>query len=156
MRTFEFGGAFPGVANPYVGIDFLINNMQYQETAVPTIVNRGDAEEWHLVVEGAHHGGTEGHPFHIHVNSFEVISVGGAAQPPGTIMDTIWIPQDTIVVIRMKLRAVARQVGVPLPHPAARGHRHDAELPDRRPGRPRPPLAGAGSAVSRRCPPARS
>jgi FtsP/CotA-like multicopper oxidase with cupredoxin domain len=102
VRTFEFGGAFPGVANPYVGIDFLINNMQYQETAVPTIVNRGDSEEWHLVVQGPHHGGTEGHPFHIHVDSFEVISIGGVAQPAGTIMDTIWIPQDTVVVIRMK------------------------------------------------------
>ena len=102
VRTFEFGGAFPGVANPYVGIDFLINNMQYQETAVPTVVNRGDAEEWHLVVQGPHHGGTEGHPFHIHVDSFEVISIGGVAQPPGTIMDTIWIPKDTVVVIRVK------------------------------------------------------
>jgi FtsP/CotA-like multicopper oxidase with cupredoxin domain len=102
VRTFEFGGAFPGVANPYVGIDFLINNMQYQETAVPTVVNRGDAEEWHLVVQGPHHGGTEGHPFHIHVDSFEVISIGGVAQLPGTIMDTIWIPQDSVVVIRTK------------------------------------------------------
>ena len=62
---------------------------------MPTVVSRGDAEEWHLVVQGPHHGGTEGHPFHIHVNSFEVISIGGAAQLPGTIMDTIWIPQDT-------------------------------------------------------------
>ena len=104
IRTFQFGGAFPGVVNPYVGIDFLINNMQYQETAVPTVVNRGDVEEWHLVVEGVHHGGTEGHPFHVHVNSFEVISVGGNPLPPGTIQDTIWIPQDTIVVIRMKFQ----------------------------------------------------
>ena len=104
VRTIQFGGAFPGVANPYVGIDFLINNMQYQETAVPTIVNRDDCEEWHLVVEGPHHGGTEGHPFHIHVVSFEVISIGGVAQPPGTFQDTIWVPKDTIVVVRMRFK----------------------------------------------------
>lgn len=104
VRTIQFGGVFPGVANPYVGIDFLINNMQYQETAVPIIVNRDDCEEWHLVVEGEHHGGTEGHPFHIHVNSFEVISIGGVAQPPGTFQDTVWVPKDTTVVVRMRFK----------------------------------------------------
>jgi len=104
VRTIEFGGAFPGVANPYVGIDFLINNMQYQTTAIPTVVKRDDCEEWHLVVQGPHHGGTEGHPFHIHVVSFEVISIGGVAQPPGTFQDTIWIPKDTIVVVRMRFK----------------------------------------------------
>ncbi len=34
-------------------------------------------------------GGDEGHPFHIHVNSFEVISVDGKPVPPGTIQDTV-------------------------------------------------------------------
>jgi suppressor of ftsI len=104
VRTFEFGGTFPGVLNPWVGIDFLINNMQYEEDAVPTVVNLDDAEEWHLVVEGPHHGGTEGHPFHVHVNSFEVISIGGVLQPEGTFQDTIWVPERSTVVIRMRFR----------------------------------------------------
>lgn len=102
IRTIEFGGTFPGVVNPWVGIDFLINNMQYGEQAVPTVVNLGDCEEWHLVVEGAHHGGTEGHPFHIHEISFELISINGVAQPPGTFMDTIWVAKDSVVVVRMR------------------------------------------------------
>jgi suppressor of ftsI len=102
IRTIEFGGAFPGVVNPYVGIDFLINNMQYGEQAVPNVVRLGDCEEWQLVVEGAHHGGTEGHPFHIHEISFELISINGVAQPPGTFMDTIWIAKDSVVVVRMR------------------------------------------------------
>ena len=102
IRTIQFGGTFPGVLNPVVGIDFLINNMQYEERAVPVIVERDSCEEWHLVVEGPHHGGTEGHPFHIHVDSFEVISINGVAQPPGTFMDTIWVAAKTTVVIRMK------------------------------------------------------
>lgn len=102
IRTIQFGGTFPGVMNPWVGIDFTINNMLYEETAVPVIVKLGDCEEWHLVVEGEHHGGTEGHPFHIHEISFEVISVGGVAQPRGTIKDTVWVPKDTTVVVRMR------------------------------------------------------
>jgi FtsP/CotA-like multicopper oxidase with cupredoxin domain len=101
IRNVEFSGAFPGTMNPVVGIDFLINNMQYQEDAVPMVLTLGDREQWNLIVEGEHHGGTEGHPFHIHEVSFEVISVGGVAQPPGTIMDTVWVPKDTVVVIRM-------------------------------------------------------
>jgi FtsP/CotA-like multicopper oxidase with cupredoxin domain len=104
VRTIEFDGTFPGVLNPVVGIDFLINNMQYQETAVPIVVNRGECEEWHLVVQGPHHGGTEGHPFHIHVQQFEVISIGGAPQPAGTFMDTIWVPKETTVVVRIRFR----------------------------------------------------
>jgi suppressor of ftsI len=102
IRTIQFGGTFPGVLNPVVGIDFLINNMQYEERAVPVIVERDTCEEWHLVVEGPHHGGTEGHPFHIHVDSFEVIKIGNVEQPPGTFMDTVWVPVNTTVVIRMK------------------------------------------------------
>jgi suppressor of ftsI len=101
VRTVEFSGAFPGIANPYVGIDFLINNVQYQENAVPTVLNLGDIEEWHLVVGDGHHGGTEGHPFHIHEVSFEVISIGGVPLDPVPVMDTIWVPKDNTVVIRM-------------------------------------------------------
>jgi suppressor of ftsI len=111
-RQFAFEGNFPAVQNPYVGGDFLINNMQYQENAVPTVVNQGAAEEWQLSVLGPHHGGSEGHPFHIHVNSFEVISVTNNAVhppvvttlPPGTIQDTIWVAERTTVTIRMRFK----------------------------------------------------
>jgi FtsP/CotA-like multicopper oxidase with cupredoxin domain len=85
-----------------VGIDFLINNVQYQENAVPTVLTLGHTEEWHLVVEGEHHGGTEGHPFHIHEVSFEVIKIGTVVLDPVPVMDTIWVPKDTTVVIRMR------------------------------------------------------
>ena len=104
IRTIQFGGTIPGVVNPVVGIDMLINNMQYGEAAVPTVVNRGDAEEWRLVVGGLHHGGTEGHPFHIHMQSFEVISINGAPQPPGTFQDTVWVPAKSMVVVRMRFK----------------------------------------------------
>jgi FtsP/CotA-like multicopper oxidase with cupredoxin domain len=106
-RIVQFMGNFPGTMNPYVGIDFLINNMQYGETAVPNVINLNEAEEWQLKVEGEHHGGSEGHPFHIHEVSFEVISTQHAndppvMMPPGVIMDTVWVPKNTTTTIRFK------------------------------------------------------
>jgi suppressor of ftsI len=103
-RTIAFSGAFPAVMNPYVGGDFSLNNALYQETAVQQVVDLGGVEEWIIQVGDAHHGGSEGHPFHIHVNHFEVISINGAAQPPGVIQDTIWVPTSSAVVIRMKFK----------------------------------------------------
>lgn len=84
----------------------MVNGALYHEDAVgePWETKVGAVEEWTLRVPNAGHGGTEGHPFHIHDNSFEVVSVGGVAQPPGTIHDTIWIGKNSDVVIRMRFR----------------------------------------------------
>jgi FtsP/CotA-like multicopper oxidase with cupredoxin domain len=103
-RNIVFSMSFPGVLNPIVGLDFMINNAGYDEMAIPIVTQLGTAEEWTLQVPDAHHGGTEGHPFHIHVNSFEVISINGTAQPPGTLMDTIWVPEGGEVVIRQRFQ----------------------------------------------------
>ena len=103
-RNIVFSMAFPGVLNPIVGLDLLINNNLYDEQAIPQVVEVDSVEEWLLSVPDDHHGGTEGHPFHIHVNSFEVISIDGKELPPGTIQDTIWVPASGEVVIRMKFR----------------------------------------------------
>lgn len=105
-RTLTFNANFPAQKNLYVGLDFQINDQLYEEKVVPADdrVKLGTAEEWTIRVPNAHHGGTEGHPFHIHVNHFEVISVNGVKQPPGTIHDTIWVPENTSVVIRMKFK----------------------------------------------------
>ncbi len=102
QRRIVFGGNFPAVQNPVVGIDFLINGTQYDETTIQQNLTLGDSEEWVLSVDHVHGAGgsTEGHPFHIHVNHFEVISIGGVLQPPGTIQDTIWVPNMQEVVIR--------------------------------------------------------
>jgi FtsP/CotA-like multicopper oxidase with cupredoxin domain len=104
MRTIFFSDQFPGSQNPYVGIDFLLNGQQYQVTDDNYVVDLDGIEEWHLVVGDSQHGGSEGHPFHIHVNSFEVISVNGAKLSPGTFKDTVWIPAKSKVVIRMKFK----------------------------------------------------
>jgi FtsP/CotA-like multicopper oxidase with cupredoxin domain len=104
LRVIYFADQFPGTQNPYVGIDFLLNGQQYDVTQVNYVVDLKSVEEWRLVVGDSQHGGTEGHPFHIHVNSFEVISVNGKLLEPGTIKDTIWIPAESTVVIRIRFK----------------------------------------------------
>jgi suppressor of ftsI len=104
VRNFVFSGIFPPAENPYVGIDFLINNNVYEELAVPHVAMLGTAEEWHVQVLGSHHGGTEGHPFHVHVNHFEVISVNGKPVDYAPVADTAWVPLKSMVVIRMKFK----------------------------------------------------
>ncbi len=104
LQVIFFADQFPGTQNPYVGIDFTLNGQQYDETQVNYVTDVGSAEEWHLVVGDSQHGGTEGHPFHIHVNSFEVISINGKMLEPGTIKDTVWIPAESTVIIRMRFK----------------------------------------------------
>ncbi len=103
-RQVTFSMAFPGVQNPIVGLDFLVNNNEYDEQAVAAVVNIGGVEDWLVSVPDGNHGGSEGHPFHIHVNSFEVISIGGVEQPPGTIMDTVWTAPSTELILRQRFR----------------------------------------------------
>lgn len=105
-REVTLSALFPGQANPIVGMDFLINGRLYREDTVDAewITEVDAIEEWTLRVPDGSHGGNEGHPFHIHVNAFEVISVGSVTLPPGTIQDTVWVPQDKTVVIRTHFR----------------------------------------------------
>lgn len=105
VRNFVFSGVFPGVENPYVGMDFLINNNTYGEREVAAVVPLEGVEEWHIQVSGSAHDGAEGHPFHIHVNHFELISIDG--KPPAytaPVLDTVWVPLNAVVVIRNRFR----------------------------------------------------
>lgn len=103
-RRFLFSGRFPGEKNPVVGIDFMINNQLYDEFAVPTTVYLNTCEEWTIEVPDSARGGTEGHPFHIHVNDFEIVSVAGIEPQHRLVQDTIWVAQDTATVIRMRFK----------------------------------------------------
>jgi FtsP/CotA-like multicopper oxidase with cupredoxin domain len=126
-RIIEFGMQFPGVANKVVGLDFFINNQLYEELSVPNTVILNTAEDWIIKspphpdgpssAHAAHHfDNTEGHPFHIHVNSFEVIAMAdvdanGVASnevrfTPDEILiqDTIWVPMGKQVTIRQKYK----------------------------------------------------
>jgi len=126
-RYVTFGMQFPGKVNPVVGIDFMINNQQYDELAVSEVVFIGSTEDWVIGSPGhpghsrhdtspGHQDNTEGHPFHIHVNSFEVIGEADVA-PDGTvsnevrysadevlIQDTLWVPMGKQITIRQTFK----------------------------------------------------
>ena len=70
-------------------------------------------EIWNLEMFGQHHGGTEGHPFHIHVNHFEPLTLTDKTDPknpkvtnytPGTFLDTIWVPAKSVVTLRLHFK----------------------------------------------------
>ena len=80
------------------GIEFLIDGKLYQETRVDTEVKVGTAEEWTLANK------SDGiHPFHLHVNSFEVI---GTPWDPNyrRVQDTIWLPPFSETRIRVRFK----------------------------------------------------
>lgn len=68
------------------GVAYLLNGESYDEFKVDWMLRVGTAEEWSLT-----NVSDEGHPFHVHTNSFEVIAADGSSIPR-TIRDVIWIP----------------------------------------------------------------
>jgi len=80
------------------GIEFLIDGRLYRETRVDTSVKLGTAEEWTLANK------SDGiHPFHLHVNSFEVI---GTPWDPSyhRLHDTIWLPPFSETKMRVRFK----------------------------------------------------
>ncbi|WP_306357923.1 MULTISPECIES: multicopper oxidase domain-containing protein [unclassified Nocardia] len=84
-RTLTFRGDISG--NDGAGVAFYIDDQLYDHDRIDQVVEAGTVEEWRIVNDDVFH-----HPFHIHVNPFQVIDVRGI--PPGdTTFDTdpyIW------------------------------------------------------------------
>jgi suppressor of ftsI len=71
----------------------LINGTEFQPTDKPMAAPvRGKLEEWTLVNQT-----TDDHPFHIHVNEFQVISVNGERYRANGHQDIVNIPAQTLV-----------------------------------------------------------
>jgi suppressor of ftsI len=104
-RTIVFNETFD--SSNIFKIGYTLNGQTYNEFIVqpgPAVV--GTAEEWVLV-----NATDEGHPFHIHTNSFEVI---GLPFDPNyrRVHDTIWIPPamnnvPSTITIRMRFQTFA-------------------------------------------------
>jgi FtsP/CotA-like multicopper oxidase with cupredoxin domain len=80
------------------GIEYLIDGELYQEGKLDPMVKVGTAGEWKIV------NNSDGiHPFHIHVNSFEVI---GLPSDPSyrRLHDTIWLPPFSSLVMRTRFK----------------------------------------------------
>jgi suppressor of ftsI len=83
----EFTLSFKGNdARVLTGFEFLVNDTLYDEMSVPTNVQLNGEEEWTIK-------NTTGsiHPFHIHVNSFQLVAINGVEEP-GEIWDTFYVP----------------------------------------------------------------
>jgi suppressor of ftsI len=78
---------------------FFINGRQFQMGYVNQYVKFDTNEEWTL-----RNVTRELHPFHIHVNDFQVMSIGGRKVNSPSLMDTVALPMGKSVVIRMRFR----------------------------------------------------
>jgi suppressor of ftsI len=80
------------------GFEYLVDGELYQEGKVDPTVKVGTAEEWQII------NNSDGiHPFHIHVNSFEVM---GLPSDPDyhRLHDTVWLPPFSKLTMRTRFK----------------------------------------------------
>jgi FtsP/CotA-like multicopper oxidase with cupredoxin domain len=81
------------------GTKFFINGRQFDPTRINEVVKLSSNEEW--VIRNA---SREQHPFHIHVNDFQVMSIDGRPYRARSLQDTVPLPVGGAVRIRMRFR----------------------------------------------------
>jgi suppressor of ftsI len=81
------------------GTKFFINGRQFDSTRVNEVVKLGTTEEW--VIRNT---AREQHPFHIHVNDFQVMAIDGKPYRARGLQDTVALPVGGVVRIRMRFR----------------------------------------------------
>jgi FtsP/CotA-like multicopper oxidase with cupredoxin domain len=69
------------------GFGFFIDGKLYDHARIDEQVRLGTAEEWTIVNKT-----TESHPFHIHVNSFQLTAINGVKNDPPEVWDTFIVP----------------------------------------------------------------
>ena len=74
---------------PGMGMVFLINGRAYEHDRIDTRVKIGDTEDWDLV-----NAGVMDHPFHVHVNPFQVISRNGRPEPFRAWRDVVLVRRE--------------------------------------------------------------
>ncbi|MGB5631812.1 MAG: multicopper oxidase family protein [Waterburya sp.] len=98
VRYFELNHGM----SPAVGMAFLINGEPYNSDRLDTEVNLNIVEDWEIT-----NTGVMDHPFHIHVNSFQVISRNGQPESLPAWRDTVLVPRGETVRIRIRFRDFA-------------------------------------------------
>jgi len=78
---------------------FLLDGKEVDMDRVDQVITLGTTEEWHLVNKS-----NEIHPFHIHINPFQVISVNGKPVDLHGYRDTVGIPAHGEVVMRTRYK----------------------------------------------------
>ncbi|PPT06657.1 Multicopper oxidase [Geitlerinema sp. FC II] len=87
---------------PGMGMVFLINGKAYDGDRIDTSVRLGDVEDWEIVNQG-----TFDHPFHLHINPFQVVSRNGQFDSQPTWKDVVSVPAGETVRIRVRFRDFA-------------------------------------------------
>jgi FtsP/CotA-like multicopper oxidase with cupredoxin domain len=90
--------------NQGMGVKFLFNNQSFDPNRVDSIVKLSTVEDWDLV--NLDPDGME-HPFHLHVNPFQVVSRNGQPAPYRSWKDTVRVGKNETVRIRIPFRDFA-------------------------------------------------
>jgi suppressor of ftsI len=78
---------------------FFINRRRFDPVRVDEVVKVGSTEEWLL-----RNVTREEHPFHLHVNDFQAVSINGAPYHARSLQDTVLLPARGEVRIRVRFR----------------------------------------------------
>jgi FtsP/CotA-like multicopper oxidase with cupredoxin domain len=90
---------FSGVTD-VAPVQFFLNKKKFDGDRSDANVKVGTVEEWTLVNDDVYQ-----HPFHIHVNPFQVLEVGGKRYTDDDVWwDTFALPRKSRVKVRMKFR----------------------------------------------------
>lgn len=81
------------------GMVFLINGQMFDHTRVDTQVALNTIEDWEII-----NTGTMAHPFHVHVNKFQVISRNGQSSPYLAWKDVVSVSPGERVQIRIAFK----------------------------------------------------
>ena len=113
--TFQFGPPInpPQTIHP-------IDHQIFDANRDDQTVQLNTTEEW--VIRNAT---STWHPFHIHINDYQVVAVNGKPVPVRYSEDTTLVPPFGEITMRTRYPRLSGPLGLPLPHPAARGPRHD-------------------------------
>ena len=109
---------------------FNIDGKKFDHDRVDQVVELGALEEWTIVNDSP-----LVHPFHIHVNPFQVTHIDGAPVDEPSYRDTVTVAPARERDVPDEVRGLHRHVGVPLSHRPALRPRDDGRVRDRRGGR---------------------
>lgn len=85
-----------------MGMVFLINGKAFEHNRIDTPVSLNTVEDWEII-----NTGTMAHPFHVHVNKFQVISRNGQPVPYAAWKDVVTVSPSESVRIRIPFRDYA-------------------------------------------------
>jgi FtsP/CotA-like multicopper oxidase with cupredoxin domain len=98
LRRFELNHGM----SPAVGMAFLINGQPYNGNRIDTKVKLNTIEDWEIT-----NTGVMDHSFHVHGNTFQVISRNGQPESLLAWRDTVLVPRGETVRIRLTFRDFA-------------------------------------------------